>query len=133
LIIGWYYAFFLHNQIGPTSESSDLDVETILKEDIYALVPRRLLASDRDSISLKDLSRMPVLLLSNATALRSILDDAARRCGIIFTPKYECTQTQTLIAMANVELAVCRTFVSKLEQQAGRILVIPIWREARPG
>jgi CreA protein len=30
-------------------------------------------------------------------------------------------------------LAVCRTFVSKLEQQAGRILVIPIWREARPG
>lgn len=90
--------------IGPASESSEFDFETILKEDIYALVPRRFMPSDSESIPLKELAPMPVLLLSNATALRSMLDDSAKRCGMTLRPKYECTQAQTLISMANVEL-----------------------------
>jgi DNA-binding transcriptional LysR family regulator len=86
--------------IGPVIQSADLDIETILDEEVYALVPRRYSATEAKTITLQQLARMPVLLLNHATALRSILDEAARRSGITLTPKYECTQVQTLVTMA---------------------------------
>jgi DNA-binding transcriptional LysR family regulator len=86
--------------IGPVIQSTDLDIQTILNEEIYALVPRRLSATEGKTITLQQLACMPVLLLNHATALRAILDDAARRCGVTLTPKYECTQVQTLVTMA---------------------------------
>lgn len=90
--------------IGPRPESREFSFQPLLQEDIMALVPRKFKPKAVDTISLRELSRMPTLQLSQATALRSVLQQAARKHGIDLTPKYECTQAQTLIAMAYVEL-----------------------------
>ena len=90
--------------LGPDASGAGVAFEPLLTEDIMALVPRRLKAPARGTITLRELARLPVLLLSEATALRGRLDEACRKAGIALTPKYESTQAQTLIAMANVEL-----------------------------
>lgn len=90
--------------IGPAAPGKGVAFEPLLTEDIMALVPRRLKAAATGTISLRELSRLPVLLLSQATALRGMLNEAARKAGLVLTPKYESTQAQTLIAMASVEL-----------------------------
>ena len=90
--------------LGPQPESRELAFQPLLHEDIVALVPRKFKPGAADTISLRELSRIPTLQLSQATALRSVLQQAARKHGIELTPKYECTQAQTLIAMAHEEL-----------------------------
>lgn len=90
--------------IGPRPPAKTFSFQTLMQEDIVALVPRKFKPSSSDTISLRELSRIPTLQLSQATALRAVLQQAARRHGIDLTPKYECTQAQTLIAMAQVEL-----------------------------
>lgn len=90
--------------LGPVPPGPEIVFEPLITEDIVALVPRRLKAAQTGTITLRELSRLPVLLLSQATALRGMLNEAARKAGIELTPKYESTQAQTLIAMASVEL-----------------------------
>ena len=90
--------------LGPQPESPEFVFEPLLHEDIVALVPRKFKSQAGDTISLRELSRIPTLQLSQATALRSVLQQAARKHGIELVPKYECTQAQTLIAMAHEEL-----------------------------
>jgi DNA-binding transcriptional LysR family regulator len=90
--------------LGPRPESTAFAFKPLLQEDIVALVPKKFKPTQADTISLRELSRIPTLQLSQATALRSVLQQAARKHGIELTPKYECTQAQTLIAMAHEEL-----------------------------
>lgn len=90
--------------LGPQPESPAFAFKPLLQDDIVALVPKKFKPSQPDTISLRELSRLPTLQLSQATALRSVLQQAARKHGIELTPKYECTQAQTLIAMAHEEL-----------------------------
>ena len=88
----------------PGPESAECDFEPLLSEEICALMPTDMYDSASDQISLKELSALPLLLLNNATSLRSLLDQAAQRARTKLTPKYECTQAQTLIAMAKTGL-----------------------------
>lgn len=90
--------------LGPQPETIECVFEPLMHEDIVALVPRKFKPEAGDTISLRELSRIPTLQLSQATALRSVLQQAARKHGIELMPKYECTQAQTLIAMAHEEL-----------------------------
>ena len=92
--------------IGPAhdAEGQEFKFEPLLNEEVMALVPKKFKPVPSQTIGLKELSRMPVLQLSNATALRSVLNHAVKKAGITLEPKYECSQAQTLIAMANAEL-----------------------------
>jgi DNA-binding transcriptional LysR family regulator len=90
--------------LGPRLDDKAFSFQPLMQEDIVALVPKKFKPKSSDTISLRELSRIPTLQLSQATALRSVLQQAARKHGIDLTPKYECTQAQTLIAMAHVEL-----------------------------
>lgn len=92
--------------IGPVVDSMDLEIEPLLTEDICALVPRRFLAADSVSITLRQIATMPILMLNDATVLRAIVTEAAMKVGVTFTPKYECTQIQTLISMAACGLGI---------------------------
>lgn len=85
-------------------EGADWDFEALLREEICALVPRRMLDGPSETLSLKALSALPLLLLSSATSLRALLDRAAVRVRVNIAPKHECAQAQTLIAMARMEL-----------------------------
>lgn len=88
----------------PGPEGAECDFEPLLTEEICALMSRRLCPDAEDRIALKELARLPLLLLSNATSLRTLLDQAALRGRIPLTPKYECIQAHTLIAMAGAGL-----------------------------
>lgn len=87
--------------LGPFPEVRELHFQRLFDEEIMALVPTRFKADAADkTISLRELARIPTLQLSQATALRSLLQKTAHKHGIALKPKYECTQAQTLIAMA---------------------------------
>lgn len=90
--------------IVPGPEGADWDFEPLVHEEICALVPRRMLEGPSQTLSLKELSTLPLLLLSSATSLRALLDRAALRVRVNIAPKHECAQAQTLIAMAKMEL-----------------------------
>jgi len=90
--------------LGPKPETREFSFQPLLQEDIVALVPRKFKAEAGDTITLRELAKFPTLQLSQATALRSLLQQAAHRQGIELKPKYESTQAQTLIAMAHEQL-----------------------------
>ncbi len=105
--------------IGPATPAPGVKFEPLLEESLMALVPRRLKVATSGTITLRELARLPVLLLGEATALRSMLDDACRKAGIALTPKYESTQAHTLIAMARVELGAAVLPHSVLPERLG--------------
>ena len=86
--------------IGPVSDDANLASRTILKEELYALVPRRLYQTLRPSITLAELATMPVLLLNPATALRGLIEKTVAEQGLLLATNYQFTQTQTLITAA---------------------------------
>ena len=86
--------------IGPVCDDPDLTCHTILEEELYALVPRRLFQTLQSSITLKELVRMPVLLLNPATALRALIEQTVADQGLQLSTNYQFTQTQSLITAA---------------------------------
>ena len=92
--------------IGPVVDEGDLTFRSILREDIYALVPRRLFQTLRSVITLADLVRMPVLLLNPATALRGLIERTVAEQGLTLATNYQFSQVQTLIAAASAGLGV---------------------------
>lgn len=90
--------------IGPPCADPDLNCETILEEELYALVPQRLFATDGHSIDFEMLTSMPLLLLNPATALRAQVEDRAQQNGVSISTNYQFTQTQSLIAAATAGL-----------------------------
>ena len=90
--------------IGPSIESSEFLMEPVMEDPFYALVPRRFLKTAKRTISLATLSNVPLLMLSKATALRGMLEDAMKERHLRFTTRYVFSQAQTLISMANAGL-----------------------------
>ena len=86
--------------IGPVIETSEFHFETVLEEPLYALVPRRFIRTDRSTIALSTLANMPLLLMDPAAALRSLIEDTMRERNLTFTNRFQFTQAQTLISMA---------------------------------
>ena len=86
--------------IGPVSGDPDLTCHTILEEELYALVPRRLFQAQTTSIAFNELVRMPVLLLNPATALRELIEQTVLDQGLELSTNYQFTQSQTLITAA---------------------------------
>ncbi|QCP55011.1 LysR family transcriptional regulator [Trinickia violacea] len=92
--------------IGAILDAPDLSFEPILTENLYALVPERFKTHNRPTITLEELSRMPLLLLNPATALRAVIEEAAKTRGLTLNQKFQFSQAQTLIAMSNAGLGV---------------------------
>jgi DNA-binding transcriptional LysR family regulator len=90
--------------IAPVTAQTDLTFKPILKEDIYALVPRRLFQTLKSSIPLAELVQMPVLLLNPATALRALIEATVSAQGLTLSTNYQFSQVQTLIAAATAGL-----------------------------
>jgi DNA-binding transcriptional LysR family regulator len=90
--------------IGPVSDLPDFNCETILTENLYALVPKKLREVGGSTITMTELAQMPLLLLNLATALRVVVDDTAKQLGLELKTRYQFNQAQTLISMANAGL-----------------------------
>lgn len=92
--------------IGPIVAASEFSFELILRDEFVALVPHRFLRTPLSTVTLTELCRMPILLLTKAAAFRATLDAALRSRGLTIPTRYEVVQPQTLIAMAIAGLGV---------------------------
>lgn len=90
--------------IGPVSDNQDFNFETILTENLYALVPKKFREAGGLTITMTALAELPLLLLNSATVLRAVVDDTAKRLGLELKTRYQFNQAQTLISMANAGL-----------------------------
>lgn len=86
--------------IGPSIDTIEFNFDEVMEDPLYALVPKRFITTAKQTISLATLTNMPLLVLSPATALRGMLEDALHSQNLSFTTRYQFTQAQTLISMA---------------------------------
>ena len=92
--------------IGPVMEAPGLDFEPFRSDPIVALVPDDMLKTAGSLISIKDIEGLPLLLLDKSTSLRQQLVRVAAASGVELTSRYEFSQMQTLVDMAEVGLGV---------------------------
>jgi DNA-binding transcriptional LysR family regulator len=93
--------------IGPVPErKGELDFAPIFDDAYRALLPRTYQDRGRSGISLKELARLPMLTLSDATLFRGHLDAALRAQGLAPQASYEFTSVSTLVAMAEAGLGI---------------------------
>ena len=91
--------------IGPrSSNATEFQFQPILLDEIFALIPTSMDVSQREAISLLELSHIPTLVLTGSSAMQTLLEKAQRAAGITLNIKYEVQQVQTQIAMATAGL-----------------------------
>ncbi len=114
--------------IGPVTDSREFLFETLLTDPLYALVPQTIARGRQDTITLAELATMPVLLLNQATALRSQLDGALREQGLALDTRYEFAHAQTLVSMACAGLGAAIlpsiTLPAALDDSVARLRII---------
>ncbi|WP_422099468.1 LysR substrate-binding domain-containing protein [Variovorax sp.] len=93
--------------IGPVPEKKgELEFAPIFVDDYCAMLPRGYQDNGRASISLRELSKLPLLKLSSSTAFRDHVDNALKANGLSHDSNYEFTQVTTLVAMAEAGLGI---------------------------
>lgn len=93
--------------IGPMPEKKgELDFAPIFTDEYCALLPKTYQDGGRQSISLRELSKMPLLKLSSSTAFRDHIDSALRDNGLVTESAYEFLHVNTLVAMAEAGLGI---------------------------
>jgi DNA-binding transcriptional LysR family regulator len=93
--------------VGPVLDAKDVDYAPIMDDPYFALIPKRFdSGGNRRGISLEKLVDQPLLLLDRSTALRNSIDDIVAERGLSLTTRYQFTQAQTLISMAEHGLGV---------------------------
>ncbi len=84
----------------------DLLVDVLLQDPIVALAPKSIIPKPRRSISLEELSKLPLLHLAPATSMRQLFDAEMKKRGLPSPCKYDCLHSLTLLAMAEAGLGV---------------------------
>lgn len=91
--------------IGPKIRTiTEFSFKPILSDETYALIPSTYKLPRKSGITLKELSLLPILMLSTSSAFRGELDAALKAKNLTFDTKFEVIQAQTLIAMAEAGL-----------------------------
>lgn len=86
--------------LGPrTSDLEDLGFEQLFEEWLVACVPHPL-DEQAETLSLKDLSRFPIILLDERTAVRGQVDELARSEGVELSPRFEMQSAHSALALA---------------------------------
>jgi DNA-binding transcriptional LysR family regulator len=83
--------------------TDDLVFEPIF-EDPYVVLAPSSLPLPRESISLSDIAKLPLLLPQSDNISRSLIDEAMEAQNLKIIPKYECTRTHTLISLVRAGL-----------------------------
>lgn len=115
--------------VGPVVPgASEFSFETIIQDPICALVPISLYGQRTgDNLSLDDLATMPAVVLMTMSALRSNLDEALARKGVVWKIQCEVQQASTAVALAVAGLGVAivpRISVPEPAPRAVRVMSI---------
>jgi DNA-binding transcriptional LysR family regulator len=78
----------------------------VFVDEYCALLAKGYQTGDKAGISLKELSKMPLLKLSSSTAFREHVDGVLRANGLPTETNYEFMHVHTMLAMAEAGLGV---------------------------
>lgn len=92
--------------IGAVVPNVDIDFEVLIDDRLYALGPDTLLTGTADTVRLRELARMPLLMSVDSTAQRVQLELEAERRKLSLNVRHECINAYTLVAMALEGLGV---------------------------
>jgi len=92
--------------IGSAIDTHEFHFDFVMSDPLLALVPKQFLKTHKRTISLEALADFPILMITRATALRGMLDQAMVSRNLSFKTRYEFTQAQTLVSMACSGLGV---------------------------
>lgn len=91
--------------IGPKTRAiTEFSFKSVLKDEMYALLPANYGLQRKRGVTLKELSRLPILMLTTLSAFRSELDAALKARKLTLITKFEVRNPQTLCAMAEAGL-----------------------------
>lgn len=88
------------------ANSSELCFEPIMDDPFCIVFPKGHQLSQSTSLSLKDLTRFPLIAMRPELSMRKILDSAADQLGIKLQPAYEVFNHDTLIGMVAAGLGI---------------------------
>ncbi|WP_411035607.1 LysR family transcriptional regulator [Shinella sp. BYT-45] len=114
--------------VGETKGDPGLDCDVFLEDSAYAVIPCHLYSTQGTTITLADVSRLPLVMLNSSTPMRTLVEDAMKKNDMTLGCRYEFTQTETLIRMAEAGIGAaivpCYTLpiVLKPSVQALRIV-----------
>jgi DNA-binding transcriptional LysR family regulator len=91
--------------VGPVLDAPDLQFDLLLNDPLVALVPKNF-PIDGDDVALAKLADWSLLLLDRSTALRASVEQIAVRQGLTINTRYQFTQAQTLVSMAQHGLGI---------------------------
>lgn len=113
--------------IGPQVVDSTFRFQTILIEPLQALVPWTFYSKLTKRISLDDLAKLPLLLSSTATAVRSVIDSKMLERSLTPQVRFQFIQATTIIAMAEAGIGAAilpASSLTKATSPSARILEI---------
>jgi len=95
--------------IGPMPEKQgELEFDPIFVDESVALMPAALVSAEKTSISVRELSRLPLPLLSlGASQFQRQLNEVLKDDDIAPSANYVVTHVNTLVAMAEAGLGIC--------------------------
>lgn len=88
------------------ANSSELCFEPIMDDPFCIVFPKGHALSQSASLSLKDLTRFPLIAMRPDLSMRKVLDSAADQVGIKLRPAYEVFNHDTLIGMVAAGLGI---------------------------
>ncbi len=92
--------------LGPAiPDMGEFEFEPVLDDPLHACIPP-VFDNGAESIALADLVNKPCILLSQATALRGMIDTAMEALGLSLDVQFEVQQATTAIALAAAGLGI---------------------------
>lgn len=91
--------------IGPKMKAiTEFSFSPILKDEMYALLPSDYKLQRKKGVTLKELTQLPILMLTTLSAFRGELDAALKARNLTLITKFEVRNPQTLCSMAEAGL-----------------------------
>ena len=113
--------------IGPrVKREADFHFRGVLEDEVCAVVPFAAAITDETGITLAELGRLPVLMVTKSAALRADIDRVLEKQHVVLEPQYEGMHVQTMLAL--VEAGLGAAILPRIAIPTGtpRYRVLPI-------
>ena len=93
--------------VGPISpQRSELDFFHLFDDQYVAILPQRHPLTSKKSVTIKNIAKYPLLLLTSPTNVRIVLEKAFQNAQQVFDPVYEVSNPSTIGGMIENELGI---------------------------
>lgn len=110
--------------VGPRVEGlKDFDIQPVLVDPVVAVLPATKRWRGKRTVRLQEIAQEPHLSMPRGTAIRSVIEDASKRRGVEFAPRFEVMHQQTLFSLVEADLGVTVLPLMSVPQKRGNYVV----------